>query len=112
MIFLPSRLPVNLSEANQATTRVSGPRVGRLTSPPSCGTIGRVPPWILRAWFVGIGAALLAIAACGARTGLPAPDVDAGPADAGPDVIDAARPKDAGPDVVDAAPDVEVEDCA
>lgn len=69
--------------------------------------------WILRAWFVGIGAALVAIAACGARTGLPVPEVDIGVEDAGPDVIDAAPPKDAGPDVVDAAPDApEVEDCA
>jgi hypothetical protein len=72
-----------------------------------------VTTWILRASFVGIGAAMLTIAACGARTGLPVPDVDAGMEDAGPDVIDAGPDViDAGPDVADAEPDVQIEDCA
>src|SRR5690242_7274077 len=83
----------------------------RLTSPPRSGSIEGVTPWMLRAWFLGTALALLAIAACGARTELPVPKVDAGQEDAGTDVADAAPPMDARPDVADAEPDVQAVDC-
>jgi hypothetical protein len=87
-----------------------------LTWRPLCETIARVSGWNLRAWSLGLGVALLSIAACGARSDLPVgqgrggadpePDVR----DAGPDVKDAEPPEDAGPDVADVA-DAEIKDC-
>jgi hypothetical protein len=58
----------------------------------------------VRIWLSVFTASIVAVAACGARTGLPVPEIDGGtggaPRDAGPDA------EDAGPDVLDAPPDV------
>ena len=73
----------------------------------------------MRTWFALFAASVVAVAACGARTGLPIPHLrtDAGvePIDAGPDVEDASDAPDAldAPDEpdVDDFPDVVVTDC-
>ena len=71
---------------------------------------------LARVWSIGFTATLIAIAACGARSGLDA-GKSLGEADAGLDVTseepprDVVRPMDAKPPM-DAEPDVHVEDCA
>lgn len=68
----------------------------------------------MRTWLRLLGASMITtvvVAACGARTGLPVeerePVAEAGPPEAGPDVVDA--PPDVPPDL---PPDVHQEDCA
>jgi hypothetical protein len=75
---------------------------------------------LLRLWFVATLGSVVAVGACGARSGLPVGELGEGgngghggeaPLDAGRDVADAHDAEDAEPDVVDARPDVPVISC-